>query len=115
MADEATLARFLEIGLQPFETRAAALERHGVDWLHALIADICEVAPLGTSHPGEVAAWWGDLRANYTQWNQHLMVVSLNLHDEGQAEPISRFIDECPWRILAEVAIDLLHEAPGSR
>ncbi|KPF68172.1 hypothetical protein IP84_10505 [beta proteobacterium AAP99] len=115
VAEEATLSRFLEVGLQPVEARVAALERHGTDWLHTLIEEICEVEPPDAPNPAELAAWWGDLRANYTQWNQHLMQATLTLHEERQAEPISRFIGECPWRPLVDVARDVRAEVADAR
>jgi hypothetical protein len=115
VADDAALERFLEVGLQPVEARLAALERHGSDWLHTLIEAICKVEPPEASNPEALAAWWGDLRANYTQWNQHLMQATLSLHDERQAEPISRFIGECPWRPLVDVARDVRAEVPDAR
>jgi hypothetical protein len=115
VADEIALARFLELGLQPVEARVAALERHGTDWLHTLIEAICKVEPPEASNPEAPAAWWGDLRANYTQWNQHLMLVTLSLHEERQAEPINRFIGECPWRPLVDVARDLRAQVRDAR
>ncbi len=106
------LGRFLEIGLDTPEARLAALERDGAAWLHELIAEICDdVAPPGNASAVHIAQWWGDLRANYTPWNQHLMHATLALHEERNAELVQRFISECPWRPLVDAACDLMDDA----
>jgi hypothetical protein len=111
VSTEVLLGRFLEIGLEGPEARRAALERDGTAWLHELVAEICDVAPLSNASALDIAQWWGELRANYTQWNQHLMHATLALHEERNAELIQRFISECPWRPLVDAACDLLDDA----
>jgi hypothetical protein len=48
-----------------------------------------------------------ELRANYREWNQHLMTLMTVFDANRDSGPLIEFARSCHWRVLAAAATDL--------